>query len=340
LLLADLPTQLDYFLWKVVFTLVAVEAPQIVVPAPWTDKKRDDEDEVPQIQQERSITKSLRTTTRHLYSVGGIFAVCRGMALHIAFYVGAITASAPVFIFWAARRLGAEEDDTASDRDLTLYEQIKDIAGETTFEIGTSLIFCSWLAAWVHIVITQHTLRIWYRRLPPFLSTFYATWRPLVLIPLVSILIRRTTIIILKRSLGLGGGSNSNESVFMSRNMLLTLIWVVVQGLDLLAILPLELAMVRIQASLLPEDEEPIVPFDRSFGTSSNGLRPGLLAEPRGPLSFRQAWRSLTWIEMRRLVKIFVKMLLVEVVVKSVFWLAVGNNVWPNNWVPTRVTWD
>jgi hypothetical protein len=97
-------------------------------------------------------------------------------------------------------------------------------------------------------------------------------------------------------------------------------------------------AVVRIQASLLPEDEEPIVPLDRSFGTSgSNGLRPGLLAEARGPLSLKEAWRSLTWVEMRRIAKIFTKMLLVQAAVNAVFWPAIGNSAWPDKWVPSRV---
>jgi glycosyltransferase involved in cell wall biosynthesis len=323
-----------------VFTLAAVEAPQIIVPAPWTDKKSDDEDGVPQVQQERSITKSLRTTVRHLYSVGGPFAMCRGMAVHISINIVAFALATPLFVFWAVRSFGEEPEDqeTASSREMTLYSRLKEVLGNTAFDIVAGLVFCSWLAAWVHIVITQHTLRIWYRRLPPFLHTFHATWRPLVLLPLVNVLVRRTVVVLLKRSLGLYEGYESDAGTFTSRNMLLTLIWLVVQGMDLLIILPLEVAVVRIQASLLPEDEEPIIPFDRSFGTNgSNGLRPGLLAEARGPLSLKEAWQSLTWVEMRRLAKIFAKMLLVQAAVNALFWPAIGNSAWPDKWVPSRV---
>jgi hypothetical protein len=317
-----------------------VEAPQIIVPAPWIDKKSDDEDEVPQVQQERSITKSLRTTIRHLYSVGGTFAVCRGMALHVSINIAAFVLATPMFVFLAVRSFGAEhkDDETASAGEITLYYRLKDVLGHTAFDIAAGLVFCSWLAAWVHVVITQHTLRIWYRRLPPFLPTFYATWRPLVLLPLVSVLVRRTTVILLSHSLGLYEGYESDAGTFTSRNMLLTLIWLVVQAMDLLVILPLEVAIVRIQASLLPEDEEPIVPLDRSFGTSgSNGLRPGLLAEARGPLSLREAWRSLTWVEMRRLAKMFAKLLFVQAAVYAAFWPAIGDSAWPDKWVPSKL---
>jgi hypothetical protein len=322
------------------FTLVAVEAPQIIVPAPWTDRKSDDEDEAPpQVQQERSITKSIRTTVRHLYGVGGPFAMCRGLALDISLHIAAFAIATPMFMFWMLRSFGKEDEaPTPTFSETTLSARLKDVLMGFAFEIAGNLIFCSWMAAWVHIVMTQHTLRIWYRRIPPFMSTFRATWRPLVILPVVDILLRDMMVVLLKHNMGLYGAVDTTESTFTSRNMLLTLVWVSSQSIRLLVSLPLEVAVVRIQASLLSEDEEPIVPFDRSFGNNGpNGLPPGLLAEPRGPLSLSQAWRSLTWTEMRRLLKVFAKMLAVQAVVNAVFWLAVGNKVWPQHWVPIRV---
>lgn len=321
------------------FTLVAVEAPQIIVPAPWTDKKSDDDEAPPQIQQDRSITKSIRTTIRHLYSVGGAFAMCRGMALEVSRHIAALLIAMPMFMFWMLRSFGKEDEEPQPKiSELALTTRLKGNATEFAFEIAGNLIFCSWMAAWVHIVITQHTLRVWYRRLPPFMSTFRATWRPLVVLPIVDILVRDTTVMFLKHSMGLYSIGSTTESIFTSRKMLLTLVWLLSQTIRLLASLPLEVALVRIQASLLSEDEEPIVPFDRSFGNNGpNGLRPGLLAEPRGPLSLGQAWRSLTWTEMRRLLRSFAKMFAVQAAVYAVFWLAIGNRAWPNDWVPTRV---
>jgi hypothetical protein len=322
------------------FTLVAVEAPQIIVPAPWTDKKSDDEDEAPpQVQQERSITKSIRTTVRHLYGVGGPFAMCRGLALDISLHIAAFAVATPMFMFWFLRSFGKEDEEPLPNfSEMALSARLKEVLVGFAFEIAGNLFFCSWMAAWVHIVMTQHTLRIWYRRIPPFVPTFRATWRPLVILPVVDILFRDTMVVLLKHTMGLYSAAETPESTFTSRNMLLTLVWLLSQAIRLLVSLPLEVAVVRIQASLLSEDEEPIVPFDRSFGNNGpNGLRPGLLAEPRGPLSLRQAWRSLTWTELRRLFKIFAKMLAVQAVVNAVFWLAIGNKVWPQHWVPTRV---
>lgn len=244
----------------------------------------------------------------------------------------------PIWVFWTLRAFSADDAPTTFVHNPTLSNRLKSVLQDFGFQIVANLVFCSWLAAWVHVVITQHTLRVWYRRLPPFLPTLYATWRPLVVLPVVSILLRHTAVILLRHNLGLYGEHNKDQGVLTSRNMLLTLVWLVAQGIKIFASLPLSLALVRVQASLLPEDEEAIVSFDRSFGTGGvNGLRPGLLAEPRGPLSFREAWRSLTWTEMRRIVKTCAKMLAVQAAVKGVFWLAVGNDVWPDNWVPARV---
>lgn len=320
------------------YTLAAVEAPHIIVPAPWTDKKSDD-DEAPQVQQERSITKSLRTTVRHLYGVGGAFAMCRGMALDISFHIAQFAVATPLFMFWFLRDFGlGDEERLAQYSERTLSARLQDTLTATAVEIAGNLLFCSWLAAWVHIVITQHTLRIWYRRLPSFMPTFKSTWRPIVILALVNVLVRETMVILLKHSLGLYNKTDTTNGILSSRNMLLTLVWLSSQTLHLLVALPLDLALVRIQASLLPEDEEPIVPLDRSFGNSGpNGLRPGLLAEPRGPLSLKQAWRSLSWVEMRRLLRVFAKMLAVQAGIYAVFWLAIGNKVWPHGWVPVWI---
>jgi hypothetical protein len=62
--------------------------------------------------------------------------------------------------------------------------------------------------------------------------------------------------------------------------------------------LPALVTLVRIEASLLPEDENTIVPFDRSFG--------GKVSDA-GKIGFLDAWRSFNWEARRRLIMLFVK---------------------------------
>lgn len=143
---------------------------------------------------------------------------------------------------------------------------------------------------------------------------------------------------LLKHSFGLDETTSISDGVFSSVNMLRTLVWATVLALDISARLPAQIILNRVQASLLPEEEEAIVPFDRSFGSAgSNGLQPGLLAAPRGPLTLREAWHSITRSEFKRLLVFKLKLLAVHAVFNSMFWLVLGNSVWPSTWVPTKV---
>lgn len=324
-------------MWNVVFTLAAVEAPQIVVPAPWTDKKRD-EDEVPKVQQERSITKSLRTTVRHLYSIGGLSAACRGMALHVSYIVAVIIVSAPVGFLWFLRTVDfeAETKGFSDPQDWSLNERLTQVFTDSVAGAASNLLLCSWHAAWVHIVITQPTLRIWYRRLPPFLQTLRATWIPLLALPLADALLHCLSAV-LHHYLGLFGEPEATTGLITSRNTQKMLVWLLCHSLNAYIVLVLNVALIRVQASLLSEEEETIIPFDRSFGLGgTSGLRPGLLAESRGVLSFGDACRSMTRMEIRRLLIVSFKLLAVQAAVNAVFWPAMGNSVWPEGWNPMR----
>lgn len=327
-------------MWQIVFTLAVVEAPQVIVPAPWTDKKTDG-DEAPKVHQERSITKSLRTTVRHLYAVGGQSALCRGMALYISYLVVNITGSCIGWFLWTIPYIDFDDlegQDLPNPSDWTLRYRLNAVLTETAFGVVSNMLLCSWLATWVHVVITQPTLRIWYRRLPPFFSVLRATWLPLLISPVVHTLFIEGLAVLLRHRLGLYGKSEAAAGVMTARNAQKTLVWLVVQSLRTFTGLSIGVALTRVQASLLSDEEETIIPFDRSFGLSgANGLRPGLLAESSGVLSFGDAWRSVTWMEMRRLLIVSIKILAVQAVVAAVFWPAMGNKVWPDGWVPFNV---
>jgi len=318
--------------------LAMVEAPEVVVPAPWTDKKDDNSEQAPRVRtnHERSITASLRRTIAHLYRVGGVPTLCRGIAVHVCSDIGMIVVAMPAYVLY---KKAFDDDlglDLSTERDIG--QELGHVAWETAVTIFAGVVFASMNTAWVHIVISQPTLRIWWRRLPPYLTTLRATFVPMVYQSVSGILVNQFTPIVLKHVLGLGAKRITTDGTFSSRNILLTLIWLFVSILNWLACVPVNVAVTRIQASLLPEEEETIVPFDRSFGTNgSNGLRPGLLAESRGALSFREAWRSVTWSEMRRLFIFSAKILAVQVCVNGMFWLVGGKGAWPSAWDPRLI---
>jgi hypothetical protein len=67
--------------------------------------------------------------------------------------------------------------------------------------------------------------------------------------------------------------------------------------------LPAMATLVRIEASILPEDEDTIVPFDRTFGGKVISQMHG----GSGKVGFLDAWRSFNWEARRRLIKLLVK---------------------------------
>jgi len=328
--------QLGYLLNDVCKALAMVEAPEVVVPAPWTDKKDDNNEDAPRVQlnHEKSITSSLRKTVAHLYRVGGPLALCRGIAVHVCSGASIIFVGAMAFLIYQK----THNHDVDLGLEHTLTHKLGHFVFETVATFVAGVLIAPMSTAWVHIVISQPSLRIWWRRLPPFIPTIRALLLPLLYSSLSDNLIQTLAPVLLKHALGMGGKAPKIDSSFSSRNILLTLIWLTVCIFKQIASVPLHMAIIRIQASLLPEEEETIVPFDRSFGTNgSNGLRPGLLAESRGALSFRQAWRSVTWSEMRRIWIFSAKILAVQVCVNGTFWLIGGKSAWPLDWDPRMI---
>jgi hypothetical protein len=67
--------------------------------------------------------------------------------------------------------------------------------------------------------------------------------------------------------------------------------------------LPAMVTLIRIEASILPEDQDTIVPFDRTFG----GKVVSQMMGGSGVVGFLDAWRSFNWEARRRLIKLFAK---------------------------------
>lgn len=79
--------------------------------------------------------------------------------------------------------------------------------------------------------------------------------------------------------------------------------------------IPASVTLVRVAASMLPEEDETIVPFDRTFGGKTT---PTILGG-QGKIGLVEAWRSFAWASRIRLVKLMVKVALIVMA----FWLLV-----------------
>jgi hypothetical protein len=76
-----------------------------------------------------------------------------------------------------------------------------------------------------------------------------------------------------------------------------------VMVLGVFLVIPANIALTRVQASLIPEAEETIVPFDRTF----NGKVVPEIVGGTGVVGMLDAWKTFDWAARIRLVKAYVK---------------------------------
>ncbi|RDI89502.1 hypothetical protein Vi05172_g54 [Venturia inaequalis] len=81
--------------------------------------------------------------------------------------------------------------------------------------------------------------------------------------------------------------------------------------LGLFMMFPAYVSLVRKEASMLPQEEETIVNFDRSFG--------GRLTQAGTAATLRESWQSFTWEARRRLIKVYLKFFFIMSAVTLVF---------------------
>jgi hypothetical protein len=77
----------------------------------------------------------------------------------------------------------------------------------------------------------------------------------------------------------------------------------------LLFVVPATIVLVRVQASSLPENDEAIVPFDKTFG----GKVDSTSGDGRNQLTLFDAWRSFKWPSRIRLLKTYAKYFMLQV---------------------------
>ncbi|CCC08283.1 unnamed protein product [Sordaria macrospora k-hell] len=170
---------------------------------------------------------------------------------------------------------------------------------------------------WVHIVITPPSARPWYSRILPFRYVFKATALPLLAhwaASVAAIEIPRLLAFILGLPVNLDQNSDSNSDSPSDPNMDLPLSMLLLKGIPvaaltillyLFAVIPTQVILVRVQASLLPPTEDAIVPFDRSF---KGKLDPAVLGGGSETfLTMRDALTTFGREGWSRLVKMYLK---------------------------------
>ncbi|KAL4972187.1 hypothetical protein BDW66DRAFT_144643 [Aspergillus desertorum] len=212
----------------------------------------------------RPITSKLRTTLRHLRARGGRLSRFRGFSMFTTFTVAQSIASSFVPVSPSS------------------------ILGGFIFSGLVNILFANLRVAWVHIVISEPSPKRFYQRIPSFQSLKK-------IVPAAafeSLLINGSCFLTLSliRLLhglrefdGIHNGDGSPSLVRSAAGI------AAITGLvGWLAYFPANVIFVRVAASMLPAEDEAIIPFDRSFGGK---VAPEVVGG--GVLSIADAWKSM-----------------------------------------------
>jgi hypothetical protein len=159
---------------------------------------------------------------------------------------------------------------------------------------------------WVHIVISAPSPKTFWQRIPPFKRSFKAVALPTALVFLAAE-ITRSVPRGLCHLLGMTTWNPSQPDAapaFDSADAWKGLL-VLVTGilLHIFVSIPAQVVLTRVQASLLPEEDETIVPFDRAF---QGKLEPAIVGGA-GYVSVKNAWATFSRASWIRLVKLYAK---------------------------------
>ena len=241
--------------------------------------------------QNKPVTSSVRATILHLRAKAGYWSRFRGLSLYLIWNIGVgiITGLlAPMF-------------------------------GYNRIAVGIAAIIAQLVAArihmtWIHVVISEPSTKRWYQRIPPF-----KTWTKIA--PAVALWALSTQIVAVFPMLVCGSFGSlkhmKNPEYHPGKKdlyavgaqgffgMLLTL------ALYILLQIPATVTMVRVAASMLPEEDETIVSFDRTFG----GKTTPTIIGGQGKIGLVEAWRSFPWASRIRLLKLVGKVALIVLAV-------------------------
>lgn len=177
------------------------------------------------------------------------------------------------------------------------------LIGSFLEQFVASMLLATWQMAWVHLVIADKSprsssrrmldLRRWPRIAPAAALYNFLMCATFSLPPVATMLAGWTVASVV-------GNSNSGH-----KGLLGFLVIGILPAIFLLLLsVPARGLFTRVAASMLPEEDEPIVPFDRLFGGK---VKPGMV------LGLRDAWTTFDCAARTRYVKVILKALAIEV---------------------------
>jgi len=295
---------IQYIYGMVVATLTVVEDPQpkVYIPINLNNDDSDDGDDVNKISREpdadvlvagpKPITSKLRTTILHLRDRAGRWSRFRGLGLFL--------------IWWFCHGILVRILSFGAPALGIVY---------AIAQISSELILSTLELAWVHIVISEPSTKPLRKRIPGPSSwmkiapavALKATASQLCFLPpayLGIVLhvfrpVKNSDILLPSEDVFLPPEDQSLPALFLA----LFAILILSVALTVLIEVPATVIMIRVAASMLPDDDKPIVPFDRTFGGKVTPTADG----GSGKIGLLDAWKTFTWPSCVRLMKVLGK---------------------------------
>lgn len=169
---------------------------------------------------------------------------------------------------------------------------------------------------WVHIAISAPRNESFWQRLPPFRQCFGATALPTLILWTTVAFSQQAPLLVLSAwdpdyedptglaLLPLPKWTGSEQDA----RMLLCAIAAYFLP-SILLVIPAHVILTRVQASMLPQDDNPIVTLDRALQSTHSDKE--VLNSMSNALSVTEAWHSFSYAGWARLARMYTKMLLV-----------------------------
>ncbi|KAI0100969.1 ubiquitin carrier protein [Nemania sp. FL0031] len=167
-------------------------------------------------------------------------------------------------------------------------------------------------AAWTHIIISAPSSKFFWQRLPPFKRAFKATALPLLLFIFateLSALLPAGLAVLLNFNAWGNKRPNNLPQYHKDDAWKGVVVLLATLAAQVFLVIPAQVVLTRVQASFLPEEDDTIVPFDRSFG----GKVVPAIVGGKGYIGMVDAWKSFSRASWIRLVKLYVKIFLVTI---------------------------
>lgn len=192
--------------------------------------------------------------------------------------------------------------------------------------IITTITFCRIQMVWTHVVISAPSTKSWYRRFPSKTAA-----RHVLLPTAVFAIAEQAAIYVPAALLGAVGETYNNPEAYKAnpehsqKVALIQMFFVglIAIGIFVLIVIPAHVTLKRVQASMLPEEDESIVPFDRTF---AGKVKPEILGGT-GAVSMLDAWKTFDNSARIRLMKLYLKIFVVSVTTTIIFLLIVVGEV-------------